>query len=320
MKVLITGATGLVGQAIAKVLHSKGIPVNYLTTSKDKISTSENFKGYYWNPDNGEIDLDCFTEVQAIINLAGTSIAERWTPSHKKRVLSSRINSLKTLRKGLEKFGPSEVECLVSASATGIYPDSLSKFYDEHETETADGFLGEVVQKWEAEANTFKALDINVAKVRIGVVLSVDGGALPKMAMPIKNFVGAALGSGDQWLSWIHIEDLAQMFVFIVENNLKGTFNGVAPNPVTNSKMTKELARVLDMPLWLPNVPKFVLRTVLGKMSQLLLASQRVSSKKIEKHGFNFQYCNICTALEHLYSSENKAKVSAMETAKNEVA
>lgn len=318
MRVLITGATGLVGQAITKVLHSKGIPVNYLTTSKDKISSSEDFQGFYWNPSKGEIDLDCFREVQAIINLAGTNIAKRWTPLHKKKVLSSRLNSLKTLRKGLEKVGASEVECLVSASAIGIYPDSLSKFYDEHETEIADGFLGDVVQKWEAGANTFKALGIVVAKVRIGVVLSTEGGALPKMAIPVRNFVGAPLGSGDQWQSWIHIEDLAQMFVFIVENNLKGTFNGVAPNPVTNSKMTKEMARVLDRPLWLPHVPKFVLRALLGKMSQLLLASQRVSSKKIEKAGFAFQYCNICTALENLYSTEKESKAPSMETAKNE--
>ncbi|WP_318344571.1 TIGR01777 family oxidoreductase [Flagellimonas baculiformis] len=319
MKVLITGATGLVGHAIVKVLHSKGIPVNYLTTSKDKISSTEDFKGFYWNPSKGEIDLACFDQVQAIINLAGTSIAKRWTPKHKKRVLSSRINSLRTLRRGMEKAGASEVECLVSASAIGIYPDSLSKFYDEHETELANGFLGEVVQKWEAEADTFKTLGLVVSKVRIGVVLSTEGGALPKMAIPVKNFVGAPLGSGEQWQSWIHIDDLAQLFVFIVENNLKGTFNAVAPNPVTNTKMTKELARVLDRPLWLPHVPKFLLRAVLGKMSQLLLNSQRVSSKKIEKAGFAFQYCNICTAFEALYSAEKETDALPVQTTEKEV-
>ncbi len=319
MKVLITGATGLVGQAIVKVLHSKGIPVNYLTTSKDKISSTEDFQGFYWNPSKGEIDLACFDQVQAIINLAGTSIAKRWTPQHKKKVLSSRINSLRTLRKGMEKAGASEVECLVSASAIGIYPDSLSKFYDEHETDLADGFLGQVVQKWEAEANTFKTLGLVVSKVRIGVVLSTEGGALPKMAIPVKNFVGAPLGSGDQWQSWIHIEDLAQLFIFIVENNLKGTFNAVAPNPVTNIKMTKELARVLDRPLWLPHVPKFLLRAVLGKMSQLLFNSQRVSSKKIEKAGFAFQYCNICTALEALYFAEKETDALPVQTTEKEV-
>lgn len=219
----------------------------------------------------------------------------------------------------MEKAGASEVECLVSASAIGIYPDSPSKFYDEHETELADGFLGEVVQKWEMEADTFKTLGLVVSKVRIGVVLSAEGGALPKMTIPVKNFVGAPLGSGEQWQSWIHIEDLAQLFVFIVENNLKGTYNAVAPNPVTNTKMTKELARVLDMPLWLPHVPKFVLKAILGNMSQLLLNSQRVSSKKIEKAGFVFQYCNICTALENLYSTEKGVDVPSMKTVEKEV-
>lgn len=319
MKVLITGATGLVGQAIVKVLHSKGIPVNYLTTSRDKISSSEDFQGFYWNPSKAEIDLACFDQVQAIINLAGTSIAKRWTSRNKKKVLSSRIDSLRTLKNGMEKAGATEVECLVSASAIGIYPDSLSKFYDENETEVADGFLGEVVQKWEAEADTFKTLGLVVSKVRIGVVLSKEGGALPKMAMPIKNCMGAPLGSGEQWQSWVHIEDLAQLFVFIVENNLKGTYNAVAPNPVTNTKMIKELARVLDMPLWLPRVPKFALNMALGSMSQLLLDSQRVSGKKIEKAGFAFQYCNICTALENLYSTEKKVDAPPIKTVKKEV-
>lgn len=304
MKVLITGATGLVGQAIVKVLHDKGIPVNYLTTSKNKITSQEDFQGYYWNPSKGEIDLDCFKNVQAIINLAGTTIAKRWTPNHRKKVLLSRINSLQTLKNGLEQSNNEEVECLISASAVGIYPDSISDFYDETETKVDDGFLGDVVQKWEAEADSFQQLDIDVAKIRIGIVLDKDEGALPKMSQPVKNFVGAPLGSGDQWQSWIHIEDLAQMFVFAVENNLKGIYNGVAPNPVTNTKMTKELAKILDRPLWLPNIPAFLLKAILGKMSALVLSSQRVSSKKIEEEGFTFQYVNICQALRSLYSSE----------------
>lgn len=320
MRVLITGATGLVGQAITKVLHDKGIPVNYLTTSKEKISTSEEFRGYYWDPAKGEIDLDCFQNVQAIINLAGATIAKRWTPSYKKKIISSRVDSLKTLKKGLGQIDSTDLECFVSASAIGIYPDSLFHYYEEDDKETGKGFLGKVVKKWEAEADTFKELGIEVAKVRIGVVLSTEGGALPKMAMPIKNFVGAPLGSGNQWQSWIHIEDLAQMFVFIVENNLKGVFNGVSPNPVTNTKMTKELARILERPLWLPHVPKFILKTVLGKMATLVLASQRVSSKKIESKGFTFQYGNICTALEDLYMESSENEVSPLEAAENELA
>ncbi|WP_421824665.1 TIGR01777 family oxidoreductase [Flagellimonas oceanensis] len=313
MKVLITGATGLVGQAIVEVLNRRGIPVNYLTTSKGKITSSEDFQGYYWNPSKAEIDLDCFKDVQAIINLAGTSIAKRWTPQHRKKVLSSRLDSLRTLKKGLGDSGNKEVECLVSASAIGIYPDSKCDYYEESETKLDDGFLGEVVSKWEAEADTFEKLGVDVAKIRIGLVLSRDGGALPKMALPVKNFIGAPIGSGDQWQSWIHIEDLAQMFAFAVENNLQGTYNGVAPNPVTNTKLTKELARVLDRPLWMPNVPAFVLKVVLGKMSTLLLASQRVSNKKIEEEGFAFQYTNVCQALKSIYTSEEEGVPASVE-------
>lgn len=313
MKVLITGATGLVGQAIVKVLHQKGIPVNYLTTSKEKITSTEDFRGFYWNPSKDEIDLDCFDNVQAVINLAGTNIAKRWTPEHRRKVLSSRINSLQTLKKGLEQSKNKEVECLISASAIGIYPNSISEYYDENETKVDDGFLGEVVQKWEAEADTFEKLNIDVAKIRIGLVLSKDGGALPRMAMPIKNFVGAPLGSGEQWQSWIHIDDLAQIFVFAVENNLKGIYNGVAPNPVANTKMTKELAKIMERPLWLPNVPAFLLKTFLGKMSTLVLASQRVSSKKIEEEGFSFQYVNICQALKNLYALKEEGVPASLE-------
>lgn len=318
MKVLITGATGLVGQATVRVLHSQGISVNYLTTQKGKISHSETYQGFYWNPNKGEIDLECFKNVGAIINLAGASIAKRWTPLRKKKILSSRINSLRTLYRGMEQVDISLVDSFVSASAIGIYPDSLSKFYDEHETEVDDSFVGEVAQKWEAEVSTFKKFDINVSKVRIGIVLSTEGGALPQMVAPIKNFVGSPLGSGDQWQSWIHIEDLAQMFVFILENNLKGTYNGVAPNPVTNTKMTKELARVMERPLWMPNVPQFALRLLLGEMAYLLFSSQRVSSKKIEKEGFGFQYPNICVALQELYSEKREKETASLESTKKE--
>jgi hypothetical protein len=306
MKVLITGATGLIGGAIVKVLRSKGIAVNYLTTQKRKIEQSEDYRGFYWNPNKGELDMACFDGVDVIINLAGASIAKRWTPMHKKKVLTSRINSLRTLYRAMEKLDSSGIGLLISASAIGIYPDSLSKFYEEQEPQVDDSFVGEVAQKWEAEADTFKNLGVNVSKIRIGIVLSDQGGALPQMALPVKRYVGAPLGSGEQWQSWIHIEDLAQLFVFILENDLGGTYNGVAPNPVTNAKMTKELARNLDRPLWLPHVPKFVLKMLLGKMSYLLLASQRVSSKKIENEGFTFQHPNICLALEHIYAEKDE--------------
>ncbi|WP_420319973.1 TIGR01777 family oxidoreductase [Flagellimonas sp.] len=313
MKVLVTGATGLVGKAIVNLLNDKGIAVNYLTTRKRKVVDSETLKGFYWNPSKGEIDLACFEDVGAVINLAGESIAQRWTSRNKKRILGSRIKSLETLYEGMRRVDASAISSFVSASAIGIYPNSLSNFYDEETTDVDDSFLGEVVQKWEKKIDVFKSFECNVAKIRIGIVLSDSGGALPKMARPIRNFVGASFGHGQQWQSWIHIDDLAHMFVYIIEKNLHGTFNGVAPNPVTHAKMTKQLAKVLERPLILPNIPKFVMHLLLGKMAYLLFASQRVSSKRIERKGFQFQYPNLVQALEQIYQPKSGNGASEIE-------
>ncbi|WP_273566227.1 TIGR01777 family oxidoreductase [Maribacter halichondriae] len=317
MKVLITGATGLIGSEIVALCHIKKIAVNYLTTSKDKIVSKDDYQGFYWNPDTHEIDLECFSGVFAIINLAGASISKRWTDSYKKEILSSRINTLKTLYGGLEKVDRSQIKTFVSASAIGIYPNSLSSLYTEEEKWVDDSFLGLVVKAWETEADSFKAFDTNVSKVRIGLVMSYDGGALPEMAKPIKYYAGAAFGSGEQWQSWIHIEDLARIFMFVIENDLTGVYNGVGPNPVTNNKLVKEIAKVLNRPLFLPNIPKFVMKTILGEMSYILFASQRVSSKKIENEGFHFNYTNLYAALEEIYQksaiSESTSTLSRKE-------
>ncbi|MEM9649017.1 MAG: TIGR01777 family oxidoreductase [Bacteroidota bacterium] len=313
MKVLVTGATGLVGQAIVKVLRSKDIDVNYLTRNKNKITSSEGYHGYYWNPEKGEMDLDVLKDVSAVINLAGASISNRWTNTYKKKVLNSRIDSLMTLHQGFQQVDTSRITSFVTASAIGIYPNSLTHFYDESEKQIDSSFLGEVVDEWEKAADRFRNFDFKTAKVRIGLVLANSGGALPKMARPVQGFVGAAFGSGEQWQSWIHVDDLAEMFVFLIENNLKGTYNGVAPNPVTQSKMIKTLGKVLNRPIWLPNIPKFVMKGLLGEMSYLLFASQRVSSKRIEKKGFDFQYPNLEAALENLYGKnmpENESQIS----------
>ncbi len=304
MKVLITGATGLVGQAIVKELKSYEVPIHYLTTNEGKIISKENYQGFYWNPSTGEIDENALKGVTAIINLAGATISKKWTSSYKKEVLDSRIDSLRTLKKAIETSKNTDIESFISASAIGVYPNSLTTYYEESETAVDDSFLGEVVEAWEKEIDTFKDFDFKVAKIRIGLVLSNNGGALPKMAQPVNNYVGAAFGSGHQWQSWIHIEDLARMFLFVLEKGLKGTYNGVAPNPVTNAKLTKELAKVLKRPLVLPNVPKVMMELILGEMAYLLFASQRVSSKRIEKKGFDFTYKNICKALESFYEGE----------------
>ncbi|VAW11115.1 Cell division inhibitor [hydrothermal vent metagenome] len=239
--------------------------------------------------------------VSAIINLAAASISKRWTSTCKKQALSSRVNTLRTLYSALEKVDRSNITLFVSASAIGLYPTSLSNFYTEEEKNVDDSFLGRIVKVWEKETDALEKLNLKVAKIRIGLVMSAKGGALSEMAKPIKNYVGAAFGSGKQWQSWIHIFDLVRMFLFVIENDLQGAYNGVGPNPVTNAKLVKEIAMVLEKPLLLPNIPKFVMKAILGEMSYLLFASQRVSGKKIEEKGFVFEYPSIRGSLESLY-------------------
>ncbi|MET1260089.1 TIGR01777 family oxidoreductase [Flagellimonas sp. DF-77] len=300
MRVLVTGATGLVGKALVKELHRMDIAVSYLTTNRDKLEDGANYQGFYWNPKEGQIDTACFEGVGAVINLAGATISKRWSDSYKKTVLESRIDSINTLHKGMVEFGPDAIQQLISASAIGRYPYSLTELYEEDEKAVDDSFLGEVVAQWEEALDIFKPLNCTVAKIRIGIVLSTDGGALPQMIAPIKMGMGAAFGSGLQWQSWIHIDDLAKLFTFVLTEKLKGVYNAVAPNPVTNKKLTRQLAKTLRMPLFLPNIPKFVMSATLGEMAYLLFASQRVSSKRIEKKGFVFSYPNIDMAVAQL--------------------
>lgn len=311
MKILITGATGLVGKELVSQCHAKGHEVHFLTTSKDKLESKSMLKGFYWNPEKGEIDIRCFEGVSAIINLAGASISKRWTDGYKSQILNSRIDSLTTLYNTISQLPEHTITSITSASAIGIYPDSLSNYYEEDENKVDDSFLGKVVVAWEEKAEEFKKLGLLVSKVRIGLVLSNKGGALPQMAKPVKYYTGAAFGSGQQWQSWIHLSDLARIFLFVVENELNGVFNGVSPNPVTNNRLIKEIAEVLNRPLFLPNIPEIVMKAILGEMSYLLFASQRVSSKKIEGEGFIFEHQNICSALEAIYhEKESNAKLS----------
>ncbi|WP_179008484.1 TIGR01777 family oxidoreductase [Winogradskyella forsetii] len=299
MTVLITGATGLIGQEIVKKCHAEGINVHYLTTSKSKLDTEPNYKGFYWDPDNNEIDHHCFEGVTKIINMVGATISKRWTDSYKKIILESRTKTAQLLQNTIKKHSY-KIDQVVSASAIGIYPTSLINYYEEDNTEISETFLGKVVHEWEAAVDGFKPLGAKVAKIRIGLVLAEDGGALPEIVKPMKFGAGAAFGSGKQWQSWIHVEDLAALFVFAIQNNFEGVYNGVAPNPVNNNELTKSAASVLNKPLILPNIPKFAMKLVLGEMHILLFESQRVSSQKVEGEGFGFKYANLRPALEDL--------------------
>ena len=298
-RVLITGATGLLGQEIVKQCHAKNITVNYLTTNKNKIVSLYNYQGFYWNPKTGDIDDNCFKDVDTIINLSGATVAKRWSKRYKAEILNSRLDSLRLLFNAV-KANNYSIKQLISASAIGIYPDSRTNYYDETNKVIGNSFLAQVTKQWEAEAQKFEELNIKVALVRIGIVLASNGGALPKMIKPIKAFIGSPLGGGGQWQSWIHIEDLANIFMFINKNKLEGLFNGVAPNPVKQRELVKAIAKVVNRPLFLPRVPSFMLKLLLGEMSALVLESQRVSSKKLEDIGFNYRYNYLLPTLENL--------------------
>ena len=301
MTVLITGATGLIGKEIVRQCHAQNINVHYLTTSKSKLSTEANYKGFYWNPSKNEIDHNCFKGVSGIINLVGASISKRWTDAYKKEILESRTKTAQLLQETIKTHNYN-IEQVVSASAIGIYPTSLTNYYEEDNTQISESFLGKVVHQWESAVDGFKTTTTKVTKIRIGLVLANDGGALPEIVKPIKFGAGAAFGNGKQWQSWIHIEDLAAIFVFALQNRLEGIYNGVAPNPVSNEELTKTAANILGMPLLLPNIPKLAMKLALGEMHILLFESQRVCSKKIEAEGFNFKFANLKPALEDLLS------------------
>jgi len=299
MRVLITGATGLIGSEIVKQCHDNNISVSYLTTSASKLSTKDNYRGFLWNPNTGEIDVNCLKDVDVIIHLVGASIAERWTSKQKQIIIDSRVKTTALLYKTLANSAHTVTQ-VVSASAIGIYPDSLTNYYTEEEKNVSTSFLGKVVSLWEDAVDNFASLGIKVSKVRIGLVLANDGGAFPELKKPIKYGLGANMGSGEQWNSWIHIQDLARIFIYVTQFELEGVYNGVAPNAKTNAEITKAIANQLDAPLFLPNIPKFVMKIILGEMHILLFESQRVCSKKIENKGFHFKYHNLSAALNDL--------------------
>ena len=297
MKVLITGATGLVGNELVSLLLKNGVDVHYLTTSESKVREERKYKGFYWDPDKGIIDEACLDEVDAVIHLAGASIAKRWTPSYKQEILESRVNSTNLLY-NLLKNKPNRVHQFISASAIGIYPDSLDKVYSEESTEVDDSFLGHVVEKWEHAVDQISKLNMRVAKIRTGLVLSGKGGMLKEIAGPVKFGMGAAFGSGEQMQSWIHIDDLAGIYCYALGEELEGVYNAVAPYPVTNKQVVSAIAKVLDKPYFLPNIPRFVMKAALGEMHMLLFTSQNVSAKKIIGEGYQFKYLSLEKALK----------------------
>ena len=294
--ILITGATGLIGGEIVRQCQDQDIVIHYLTTSKDKIENKPNYKGFYWNPKKKVIDEAAFKDVSAIINLVGATISKRWTKKYKKIIIESRTETANLIFETLKNI-EHKVTQFISASGVNIYSSSETKLYTEEDKEVDDSFLATVVVLWENAANQFVELGIDVAKVRTGAVLAKEDGALMELMKPIKLGVGSPIGSGDQWMSWIHLQDIAGIYLYILNNELEGVYNAVSPNPVTNKKMVKQIADQLDKPLFMPNFPSFMLHLMLGEMAVLVTEGNLVSSKKIEELGYKFNFYNLETAL-----------------------
>lgn len=301
MKVLITGATGLIGTELVSLLLQNGISVNYLTTSKNKIVNELNYNGFYWSPEQGIIDENCLMGVDSIINLAGANISKRWTNSYKQEIIESRLLSSALLFKAI-KNNPNQVKQIVSASGTSIYPNSDKVIYDENSTQVNNSFLGNVVVKWEESVDKFASLGLKVCKLRTGIVLSTKGGALVEMLKTIKIGLGSSFGSGKQIQTWIHIHDIASLYYFAIKNDLDGVYNAISPNPVSNEELTFTIAKVLKKPLFMPNIPKFIMKLILGEMHELLFENRNLSAKKIIDKGFVFKYKTIDEALKNIFT------------------
>lgn len=286
-KIVIAGGSGLVGKKLTQMLVGKGHEVAWLTRNGKAKSPIKLFE---WDIKNQTIDKAVFDFAEVIINLAGAGVADKkWTDAYKKEIYDSRILSTQLLANALAG-NANKVHTYVSASAIGIYGNSTSLNTTEN-TPAADTFLAKVCEDWESAVKPIEKLGIRTGIIRVGVVLAKDGGFIKEVSTPINLFFGAALGSGEQQTSWIHIDDLCSMFISLVEHkNLSGVFNGVAPNPETNKKLTQLLAKQLHKPLILPNAPGFVIKLLFGEMGSMLLGSQHISAKKILDTGFTFQF------------------------------
>lgn len=294
--VLIAGGSGMLGIHLKNKLIKKGYQVNVLGRANSEDSTF-----FTWNLERKEIDLEAITSANYIINLAGAGITDkRWSKFRKNLLISSRVDSTQLLMDSIVKTKATP-KAFISASGVGYYGGFTSdKIFVESDS-AANDFLGDCCVKWEQA--TFKNAPTNVRKVvlRIGVVLTQKSGALAKIAFPFRFGLGANLATGKQYFPWIHIDDLCNGFVYAIENeSMVGSYNLVAPSYVTNSELGKIISNILKKPFFMPNVPSFLLKIILGEMAVVVTEGSRVSSEKIQKEGFVFRYTSLKNALSHL--------------------
>lgn len=299
-KILITGGTGLVGTALTEFLVEKNYVVTILTRDKNKTSKHPNITYSFWDFDKGIIDKDELLSANYIVHLAGAGIADKpWSANRKKEILDSRVEPIRLIHNSL-KNNPHQLKAFVSASGVGYYGAITTNTIFDEKASAANDFLGKTCLQWEQAVDEIAEIPIRTVKLRTGIVLAKNGGALPKMMQPFKFGLGAALGSGKQIMPWIHIDDLAQFYVAAIENdNFNGAYNAIAGN-VSNKDFSKTLSKAINKPFWLPNVPSFMLKLFLGEMAVILLEGSAVSNQKLLQTGFKLKFTNLEEALMKL--------------------
>lgn len=302
--VLITGGAGMIGTELRRALLQRGYRVIILTRENDKQPEKDNTRYARWDIQRQEIDADAIRDADHIIHLAGAGVADkRWTDKRKQEIMDSRVKSAGLLVKAMQQY-PNKIKTIVSASAIGWYgPDDVVPNlhpFTEYAPSYHD-FLGETCRKWEASLEAVTAMGKRLVKLRTGIVLSRQGGALASFKKPLKFGFATILGNGKQVMSWIHIDDLIGMYIMAITNEqLKGPYNAVAPNPATNKQLVRSLAKHQNR-FYIPvYVPSFLLKWVLGEMSIEVLKSCTVSSEKIQKAGYEFRYPGIDQAIRSL--------------------
>ena len=298
-RVLIAGGAGLIGQHLCKRLQERGYEVAILSRSKLK---SGHALSYFWNPDQNEIQKEAVNSCDYIINLAGANIGtKRWTSKRRQEILESRIKSSKLIFDNIEKENH-KLSAYITASAIGYYGTITSSNIFQESDAPANDFLGQTCKEWEEAADIFDQAGIRTVKIRTGIVLSKEGGALAKLNIPIRLGFASAIGHGKQYMPWIHMEDLCNIYIQAIKaNEMAGPYNAVAPEHITNKDFTRKAARALHRPFWFPNIPAFVLKLGFGQLSSMLLSGSRVSSEKLLAAGYSFQFPDIDSAFENLY-------------------
>lgn len=295
--ILITGGTGLLGKLLTKELQNQGHTVSVLSRHPDSV---KDVKAFYWNVDHQEIDKRCLDGVDTIIHLAGAGIADKkWTEKRKQELISSRVDSIGLLYKLIEET-KSSVNSIISASAVGYYGDRKEEILFE-DSAKGEGFLPDCCEQWETAVDKGTEMGLRVVKIRIGLLLTSKGGVLEPFKKMVNSFTAMKFGNGKQWMPWIHADDLVGMFSYAVnEEDISGVFNASAPSPVRNKEFVKVLSKVLEKPFWPFAVPGFFFKILLGERDELILMSNRTSSKKIQDNGFNFKYLDLREAFKDL--------------------